>query len=134
MKYRLLAILAIMTALSLGSTVYAQSEEMAAIKNQVQAIKHIEAEIRIPAIYTVKSIGASSEHSQVKLAVPKTKVFAENPDRDAVISEAGAVPGQVNGTSNLIGFVDLRPGVGSDRFVLVPQGEGANPLLKGGQA
>jgi len=67
MKHGMVVMVAIVAALSMGGSLYAQSEETAAIKSQLQAIKNVEAEIRIPALYKVKSIGEDSAYPQVKL-------------------------------------------------------------------
>lgn len=44
-----------------------QSEDIQTIRSQLRAIKDAEAEVRIPALYKVKTIAAASSHSQVKL-------------------------------------------------------------------
>ncbi len=54
-------------ATMMTSTSYDQTEEVRAINGQLRAIKSAEAEVRIPALYKVKAIATSSEHSQVKL-------------------------------------------------------------------
>ena len=55
------------TTMLIATTGYVQTEDLQAIKAQLRAIKNAEAEVRIPALYKVKTIATASEHAQVKL-------------------------------------------------------------------
>ena len=55
-------------ALIMAGIVQAQSDDLIAIRGQLQAIKNSESETRIPALYRIKSIAVASRDSEVKLA------------------------------------------------------------------
>jgi hypothetical protein len=64
MVFGLFALAAVLTS----NSSFGQSEDIKLIRSQLRAIKDAESEVRIPALYKVKTIATASEHSQVKLA------------------------------------------------------------------
>ncbi len=71
MKIRLITIiLMIVASLRFGGNAFAQGElveQMAQLRSQRSAVASGDTQVRVPALYVVKSIALSSDHSEVKL-------------------------------------------------------------------
>jgi hypothetical protein len=66
--------LTLASALLISNMTYGQAKEIAEVSGQLRAIKNSEAEVRMPALYTVKSIATSSELLRQPIASSRKEI------------------------------------------------------------